>query len=525
DPRPGRRVRVGQDHREHGRPRPAPPHLGGGPVRRRADAAAPARPGRAHAGGPAAPAVVAGPADAGGALGRRTARRPRRHRRGRAGRTGPRGAGPGRPGGVVRPALPAPALRRPAPAGVHRAGADHPAAVPRLRRGGERARRLGAGPDPQPGRRPARGDRVRRPVHLARPRRGALHRRPRRRHAGGHDRGDRGRRRLPRPAPARILTTTGGGTVNERTAADAAHGDPARGDDVRAVATSRYAEGAPGNDDVRPVPAPSPGRADVAFDIPGVSVGTAEYTEGPTGCTVIRFDGAARTAIDARGGAVGLSGGYEVHQAIVFAGGSVYGLEAAAGVGTGLLREQGNRTHWAALQHVSGAVVYDFSARDTAIALDAALGRAALRAARPGRFPVGRCGAGRSASVGKIDFSRAEFADQGAAYRAFGPVKVLVATVVNAVGVVVDRDGRVVRGNVHPDGRRRSPGTPRSPCWSPTRGCPSGRCASSAPRCTAPCTGRSSPSTPRSTATSCSPSPPTRSTWRGPPPPGSAPSP
>ena len=245
--------------------------------------------------------------------------------------------------------------------------------------------------------------------------------------------------------------------MNERTAADAAHGDPARGDDVRAVATSRYAEGAPGNDDVRPVPAPSPGRADVAFDIPGVSVGTAEYTEGPTGCTVIRFDGAARTAIDARGGAVGLSGGYEVHQAIVFAGGSVYGLEAAAGVGTGLLREQGNRTHWAALQHVSGAVIYDFSARDTAIAPDAALGRAALRAARPGRFPVGRCGAGRSASVGKIDFSRAEFAGQGAAYRAFGPVKVLVATVVNAVGVVVDRDGRVVRGNVHPDGRRRRP--------------------------------------------------------------------
>ncbi|QWF83916.1 P1 family peptidase [Amycolatopsis sp. CA-230715] len=227
--------------------------------------------------------------------------------------------------------------------------------------------------------------------------------------------------------------------------------------DDRLAKPSAYAPGALTNDDVALTPQRSEGRASVPFDLPGVSVGTAEYAEGPTGCTVLHFPEGARTAIDARGGAVGLSGGYRWHEAIVLAGGSVYGLEAAAGVATELLHSKENRTHWAALQHVSGAVIYDFSTRDTAIAPDAALGRAALRNAKAGEFPVGRCGAGLAASVGKIDFGRAEFAGQGAAFREFGGMKVLVATVVNAVGVVVDRDGTVVRGNLHADSSRRRP--------------------------------------------------------------------
>jgi 6-aminohexanoate-oligomer endohydrolase len=189
-----------------------------------------------------------------------------------------------------------------------------------------------------------------------------------------------------------------------------------------------------------------------------VYAGTAEYAEGPTGCTVIYVPKGARTAVDARGGAVGLSGGYEFHHAIVLAGGSVYGLEAAAGVSTELLHRAESRTHWAALAHVSGAVVYDFSTRETAIAPDAALGRAALENSLEGTVPVGQCGAGRATSVGKIDYDRAEFAGQGAAFGTFGDAKVLVVTVVNAVGVVVDRDGTVVRGNYHREaGERRPP--------------------------------------------------------------------
>jgi 6-aminohexanoate-oligomer endohydrolase len=226
----------------------------------------------------------------------------------------------------------------------------------------------------------------------------------------------------------------------------------------RLARRSAFAPGALTNHDLPLDPKPSPGSGVVEFDLPGVYAGTAEYSEGPTGCTVIYVPKGARTAVDARGGAVGLSGGYAFHHAVVLAGGSVYGLEAAAGVSTELLHRAENRTHWAALAHVSGAVVYDFSTRETAIAPDAALGRAALENSVEGQVPVGQAGAGRSTSVGKIDFDRAEFAGQGAAFGTFGDAKVLVVTVVNAIGVIVDRDGTVVRGNYHSDtGERRMP--------------------------------------------------------------------
>jgi L-aminopeptidase/D-esterase-like protein len=212
---------------------------------------------------------------------------------------------------------------------------------------------------------------------------------------------------------------------------------------------SAFAAGVPGNSDLPLTPQPSPGRGSVAFDLPGVFVGTAEYGEGPTGCTVVHVPAGARTAVDARGGAVGLSGGYDYNHAICLTGGSVYGMSAVAGVSEELLARRSNQTKWDELQLVSGAVIYDFSTRDNAVHPDGPLGRAALRAAVEGEFPVGRCGAGRSASAGKVDFARAEFAGQGAAFGTFGAVKVLVATVVNSVGVVVGRDGTILRGNYH----------------------------------------------------------------------------
>ncbi|MFJ5837248.1 P1 family peptidase [Streptomyces shenzhenensis] len=213
------------------------------------------------------------------------------------------------------------------------------------------------------------------------------------------------------------------------------------------------------NDDFHLVPRPSPGQGTVAFDFPGVEVGTAEYPEGPTGTTVVHVPAGARMFIDERGGAIGLSyGDKQYAHAICLSGGSLYGLGACAGVADELRTRVDNRVGWNDLKCVSGAIIYDFAARDTAVVPDAALGRAALRMAEPGRFPVGRAGAGISASVGKIDWSRCEFAGQGAAFRQIGDIKILAATVVNAVGVIVDRDGTVVRGNHDPaTGTRRLP--------------------------------------------------------------------
>lgn len=186
---------------------------------------------------------------------------------------------------------------------------------------------------------------------------------------------------------------------------------------------------------------------DLTFDFPGVRVGIAEYPDGPTGCTAFLLPGECRTAVDARGGSVGIVGGFPVNSALCFSGGSIHGFPAISGVAAELLERNGNATGFADLQLVSGAVVYDFAGRDNTVAPDAELGRAAARAARPGIFPAGRCGAGRNTTVGKLAAERAEFAGQGMACGAFGAARVFVATVVNAVGVIVDREGAIVRGN------------------------------------------------------------------------------
>jgi L-aminopeptidase/D-esterase-like protein len=193
----------------------------------------------------------------------------------------------------------------------------------------------------------------------------------------------------------------------------------------------------------------------LSFDIPGVLVGVAEYDEGPTGCTVFHFPTGLKTAIDVRGGMVGMTQDNDWCHAICLAGGSLMGLEAVSGVAAGIFA-QGD--HSIDRQPVmNGAIIYDYGSRKNTIYPDKALGRAALEAAKPGVFPLGARGAGRSAGVGGIlDFTRGESSGQGGAYRAIGDVKIAVFTVVNALGAVVDRSGKVVRGNLdHATGQRR----------------------------------------------------------------------
>lgn len=211
------------------------------------------------------------------------------------------------------------------------------------------------------------------------------------------------------------------------------------------------------NADVQPVPVAGRGRAEVAFDLPRVRIGVAEYAEGPTGVTVIEVEGGARTAIDDRGGAVGIVGRYEYNHAICLAGGSVHGVAAATGVTDAIMEERGRKTGFADLAAVSGAVIYDFAMRDNAITPDNALGRAAFERRVASTVPVGRVGAGVGATVGKTRPQATELSGQGAAFGQFGDMKVLALTVVNAVGAVIDRDGTVLRGNVQPDGTRRHP--------------------------------------------------------------------
>ena len=77
-------------------------------------------------------------------------------------------------------------------------------------------------------------------------------------------------------------------------------------------------------------------------DVPGVRVGYAQDLGALTGCTVILFEGGAVGGLDLRGSATGtrqmdvlrpqhLVGRID---AVFFAGGSAFGLDAAAGVMT-----------------------------------------------------------------------------------------------------------------------------------------------------------------------------------------------
>lgn len=181
------------------------------------------------------------------------------------------------------------------------------------------------------------------------------------------------------------------------------------------------------------------------FEFPGLEIGVAEYDEGPTGCTAFHLATVASLAIDVRGGSPGVNGQHlDAINAICFAGGSLYGLEASTGVAAELFKKRGYSTKWMDIALVSGAIIFDWGPRSNAIYPDKELGRAAVRTMRPGWFPLGARGAGRSATAGHG--AGAELAGQGGAYRESGPTKILAFVVVNAYGCIVNRAGKIVRG-------------------------------------------------------------------------------
>ncbi len=126
------------------------------------------------------------------------------------------------------------------------------------------------------------------------------------------------------------------------------------------------------------------------FDFPGLEIGVAEYAEGPTGCTLLHFPKGVTAAVDVRGGAPGTIWTEQLHDgdgflhAICFAGGSLYGLEAATGVSAELFARRGHATGWDDIALVSGAVIFDFVPRANAVYPDKSLG---LR--RDGGRPAG----------------------------------------------------------------------------------------------------------------------------------------
>jgi L-aminopeptidase/D-esterase-like protein len=187
------------------------------------------------------------------------------------------------------------------------------------------------------------------------------------------------------------------------------------------------------------------------FDWPMLRIGTGEYEEGPTGVTVFHFQRKVLGAVDVRGGGPGtvntdyLRLGYATPEldTVVFSGGSWYGLETTTAVATALKDDGLRDGSWVGIALSVGAIIYDLGDRRlNEIYPDKRLAQAAFRAARPGVFPLGAQGAGRYARTGSL-FGCNAYSGQGGSFRQMGAVKIAAFTVVNALGVVTTRDGRV----------------------------------------------------------------------------------
>jgi L-aminopeptidase/D-esterase-like protein len=200
--------------------------------------------------------------------------------------------------------------------------------------------------------------------------------------------------------------------------------------------------------------------------IEGIKVGHHTLEERPTGCTVVLTEAGAVAGVDVRGSAPGtretdlldpVATVDRVH-AIVLAGGSAFGLDAATGVVRYLdERKVGFDVGITKVPIVPAAILFDLGVGDRPeVRPGADCGYKAAQAATSGPIGEGNVGAGAGATVGKIaGRERAMKGGIGTASVALPNGLVVAALVaVNAVGDVVDpATGKVVAGVRTEDGK------------------------------------------------------------------------
>ena len=201
-----------------------------------------------------------------------------------------------------------------------------------------------------------------------------------------------------------------------------------------------------------------------SFAACGLAVGHATDVEGGTGCTVVRgLDGPFRCGVYIAGRATGtrelalLDPAHLVGRvdAILLAGGSAYGLDAAAGVMRWMEEHaRGFDVGAGVVPIVPAAVIFDlaplgrFDARPSAqMAYDASESAAAIGVAE------GSIGAGTGATVGKIAGpEKAAKGGLGIGVADAGALHVRALAVVNALGDVRDAHGSIIAGARNHDG-------------------------------------------------------------------------
>ncbi len=205
-------------------------------------------------------------------------------------------------------------------------------------------------------------------------------------------------------------------------------------------------------------------------DVAGIKVGHYTDPRRPTGVTVILTEEGATAGVDVRGAAPGTRETdllnpqnlvQQVH-AIVLAGGSAFGLEAATGVVRYLEeRKIGFATGVANVPIVPAAILFDLGVGDAKIRPDATAGYKACEAATTKPPQEGNVGAGAGATVGKT------FGMQRAMKGGIGTASIKVTdkksnvtltvgaiVAVNAVGDVFDSaTGKILAGARTSDGK------------------------------------------------------------------------
>jgi L-aminopeptidase/D-esterase-like protein len=187
----------------------------------------------------------------------------------------------------------------------------------------------------------------------------------------------------------------------------------------------------------------------IAFtDIEDIRVGHAHNLEAGTGCTVVLCEKGAAAGIDVRGGAPGTRESdlldpvnlVERIHAVVLAGGSAFGLDAAAGVMQYLEeRNIGFDVQVTRVPIVCGAVLFDLTVGDHRIRPDKDMGYEACRNATNRACAEGCVGAGTGATVGKIlGMARAMKSGLGCHAVQVGALKIGAVVAVNCLGDVID---------------------------------------------------------------------------------------
>jgi len=193
-------------------------------------------------------------------------------------------------------------------------------------------------------------------------------------------------------------------------------------------------------------------------DIKGIEVGQISDLDALTGCTAILCRSGATAGVDVRGSAPGtretdllnpLNLVEKVH-AVVLAGGSAFGLDAASGV-MRYLEEQkvGFESGAGKVPIVPAAILFDLHLGRSDVRPDAEMGYRAASAASADRPQEGNIGAGTGASVGKILGVRTAMKTGiGTASMEIGAGVIVGAIVaVNAFGDVIDpQSGQIIAG-------------------------------------------------------------------------------